>query len=205
MRKFTISMIATIFGALLLLSNSAFAQQHEEGHGQHSGAHGNHNNAAGNHGAMSGHSQVEADANTGKDMQLVHQLFVANESIRRTVTELSNGVRTVTESDDPEVATAIKAHVLSMDSRLDNGDIFNVLNSSNIPEIFENADRIQTTIEETAQGVVFTQTSDDPNLVSVLQDHAKEVDELVASGMAAMHRGASGTKHQGGDHHEVEQ
>jgi hypothetical protein len=54
--------------------------------------------------------------------------------------------------------------------------------------IFANADKIRTEIEETATGVVFTQTTDVPELVPVLQAHADEVSELVREGMAAMMR-----------------
>lgn len=199
MRKLMIPTMAALLGTLLL-SQSAAAQHNAEGHGQHQGAGGGHGEHAGAHGAGSGHSAAATGASFGADMQLVHQLLVSNESIRRTVTDLSNGVQTVTESDDPRIAAAIKAHVLSMDERLVTGDIFNVLGSTRIPEIFENAERIQTTIEETDTGVVFIQTSDDPRLVPVLQGHAREVDELVASGMAAMHGGGGRRMHQGANH-----
>ncbi len=121
------------------------------------------------------------------DMEVVHELLTAHEAIDRTVTLLPDGVRTLTESDDPLVASYIREHVLSMNERLSNGEIFN-MNSPTIPIIFENADRIRTEIEETPNGVAFTQTTDDPELVPVLQAHAEEVSEFVLDGMEAMMR-----------------
>ena len=108
-------------------------------------------------------------------------------AIRRTVTELPDGVRTVTESDDPRVAAYIKEHVASMERRLAEGDLFNVA-SPTLPRIFENADRIQTEVEQTPTGVVFTQTSEDPEVVALLQAHAREVSDLAREGMAALMR-----------------
>lgn len=135
------------------------------------------------------------------DMGIVHELLTAHNAIVRTVTNLPNGVRTLTESDDPRVAAYIKDHVASMDQRLVNGEIFNVT-SSTIPTIFANADRIHTEIAETSTGVIFLQTTEDPELVATLQAHAEEVSELVREGMAAMMRsmmeqGGAMTEHGG--------
>ena len=131
--------------------------------------------------------RVEHDDEFAADMQVVHQLLSAYQAITRTVTKLPNGVRTVTESADPGTAAYIKGHVASMNQRLLDGEVFNVTSSA-IPIIFEHADRIRTEIEETPTGVVFTQTTEDPELVAALQAHADEVSELARDGMAAMMR-----------------
>jgi hypothetical protein len=123
------------------------------------------------------------------DMGLVHEMLGGHESIQRKVTNLPNGIRTVTESDDPQVAATIKAHVASMEKRLEEGREFNLF-SPTIPVLFENKDKIRTAVEQTAKGVVFTQTSDDAKVVAALQAHAVEVSELVRDGMAAMMRAA---------------
>ena len=137
--------------------------------------------------APSHQGAAQGDADFATDMGIVHELLAAHEAIVRTVTNLPNGVSTLTESDDPQVAAYIKAHVASMDQRLVNDEQFNVT-SSTIPTIFENAERIHTEIEETATGVMFTQTTEDPELVATLQAHAEEVSELARDGMAAMMR-----------------
>jgi hypothetical protein len=123
------------------------------------------------------------------DMGLVHEMLGSHESIQRKVTNLPNGIRTVTESADPKLAQTIKAHVASMEQRLKDGREFNLF-SPTIPVLFENKDKIRTTVEQTAKGVVFTQTADDAKVVAALQEHAVEVSELVSDGMAAMMRAA---------------
>jgi len=53
--------------------------------------------------------------------------------------------------------------------------------------IFQYKDKINTTYETTASGIVVTQTSTDPKAVAVLQEHAAEVTDLVKGGMSALH------------------
>lgn len=144
--------------------------------------------------APSAHGAEQHADDFAADMGIVHEMLMAHDAIARTVINLPNGVRTVTESDDPQVAAYIKAHVASMDQRLATGEVFN-MNSSTIPRIFASAERIHTEIVETSTGVEFTQTTEDPELVSTLQAHAAEVSELAREGMAAMMRGMMG---QGG-------
>ena len=138
------------------------------------------------HGPMGGmHS---GDAAFQADMQLVHEMLAGHDKIRRTVENLPNGIRTVTESDDPQIAQALKAHVASMEQRLKDGRIFNLF-SSTLPVLFDNKEKINTTVEMTQNGAIVTQTSADAKVVAALQAHAGEVDELARDGMAAMMRG----------------
>jgi len=130
-----------------------------------------------------------ADPAFGADMQLVHEMLVSHDKIRRTVTNLPDGIRTVTESEDPQVAQAIKAHVASMEKRLGEGRIFNLF-SPTLPVLFDNKDKIKTLVAATEKGSAVTQTSDDPVVVAALQAHAVEVSELARDGMAAMMRAA---------------
>jgi hypothetical protein len=130
-----------------------------------------------------------ADPAFGADMQLVHQMLVSHDRIKRTVTNLPNGIRTVTESDDPLVAQSIVTHVASMAQRLSEGREFNLF-SETIPVLFENKDKIKTSVETTAKGSVVTQTSNDAKVVTALQAHAVEVSELARDGMVAMMRNA---------------
>jgi hypothetical protein len=132
---------------------------------------------------------VQHDEAFQADMGLVHDMLDNHEAIKRTVTNLPNGIRTVTESDDPKLAQTIKAHVASMEQRLKDGRVFNLF-SPTIPVLFENKDKIRTTIEATQKGSALVQTSDDPKVVAALQAHAEEVSELARDGMAAMMRGA---------------
>ncbi|KWT94143.1 hypothetical protein APY03_2739 [Variovorax sp. WDL1] len=131
---------------------------------------------------------TKQDADSATDMDVVLGLLADNTRIRRSVTMLSDGIRTVTESDDPRVAQAIKAHVASMSQRLRDGREFNIF-SDTLPVLFENRDKINSRIETTDKGSIVTRTSNDTKVVAALQGHAAEVTELVQDGMAAMHRG----------------
>jgi len=128
-----------------------------------------------------------ADAAFPADMRLVRDMLQSHDKIKRTVSNLPDGIRTVTESDDPQVAQTIKAHVASMEKRLNEGRVFNLF-SPTLPVLFENNDKIRTVVEVTDQGAVVTQTSSDPRVVAALQAHALEVSELARDGMAAMMR-----------------
>jgi hypothetical protein len=136
-------------------------------------------------GAMAG--RVQHDDAFAADMHLVRDMLFSHDRIKRTVTNLPNGIRTVTESDDPQVAQAIQTHVASMVQRLSDGKEFNLF-SKTIPVLFDNRDKINTSVETTAKGSVVTQTSSDGKVVAALQEHATEVDELVREGMTAMMR-----------------
>jgi hypothetical protein len=128
------------------------------------------------------------DEGSAADMGLVHELLASNREITRTVTRLPDGIQTRTESDNPQVAQAIKAHVDSMSSRLKEGREFNIF-SKTLPVLFENRDKIHSIVELTDKGAVVTRTSSDPKVVAALYGHADEVTELVQDGMVAMRRG----------------
>lgn len=137
-------------------------------------------------GPMAG--RMQHDEAFAADMRLVHEMLAYNERIKRTVTNLPDGIRTVTESDDAQVAQSIVAHVASMEKRLGEGRVFNLF-SPTLPVLFEKKDRIRTKVEATDKGVTVVQTSDDAEVVAALQAHALEVSELARDGMAAMMRG----------------
>lgn len=137
-------------------------------------------------GPMAGR-MANADGAFRADMRLVHDMLQGHDKIERTVTNLPEGIRTVTQSEDPQVAQSIKAHVASMEKRLAEGRVFNLF-SPTLPVLFENKDKIKTVVETTETGSIVTQTSGDPKVVAALQAHAIEVSELARDGMAAMMR-----------------
>jgi len=128
------------------------------------------------------------DANSAADMGVAMSLVHENTKIRRIVTRLPDGIRTVTESDDPKIAQDIKAHVASMSGRLKDGREFNIF-STTLPVIFDNAKNIKSAFEFTDKGAIVTRTSSDAKVVAALQAHADEVTELVKEGPVAFHRG----------------
>jgi hypothetical protein len=107
----------------------------------------------------------------------------------RTVTNLADGIRTVTESNDPQVAKLIRDHVASSRKQVDTGiDPGLPIESPALRAIYANYDKIVTTVEATEKGVVVVQTSTDAQVVAALQQHAAEVTEFIKDGMAAMHK-----------------
>jgi hypothetical protein len=128
------------------------------------------------------------DSATMTQLRDIHALLANHDRIKRTVTNLSDGIRTITESDDPQIAALIKTHATSMFERVKNGDDPGLpIESPALHAIFRDKDKVHTTYETTANGVVVTQTSSDPNTVAALQKHASEVTEFVRGGMAAVH------------------
>jgi hypothetical protein len=118
----------------------------------------------------------------------IHGLLFNHDRIKRTVTNLPDGIRTVTESDDPEVAATIKKHVTEMGKRVEEGrDPGLPIESPALHSIFRDKAKIKTSYETTEKGIVVVQTSTDASVVKALQDHAAEVTDLAQRGMVAAH------------------
>lgn len=126
-------------------------------------------------------------------MSLIHDLVVNHDRIARTVTNLPDGVRTVTESDDPRIAAVLREHVrTSMEAVADAKDPALPMESAALRTIFRNAALIRTTTDTSAKGVTVVQRSSDSATVAALQQHAAEVSELVKGGMEALHKAMMG-------------
>ena len=118
----------------------------------------------------------------------IHGLLLDHDRIKRTVTNLPDGIRTVTESDDSEVAATIKRHVAEMGKRVEEGrDPGLPIESPALRSIFRDKDKIKTAYETTEKGIIVVQTSADASTVKALQDHAAEVTDLAQRGMVAAH------------------
>ena len=128
------------------------------------------------------------DSATMSQLQVIHTLLINHDRITRSVTNLPDGIRTVTESDDPALAAQIKTHVAEMGGRVGAGDDPGLpIESDALHAIFRGNDKIATSYDTTDKGVAVVQTSDDAKTVAALQTHAAEVSDLVRGGMAALH------------------
>ena len=168
----------------------AFSASSEEDHTEFGRSHAMRHGMMGQ--GMMGHGMIGhmmgRDAATAGDMSAVHELAIGHDRIRRTVTNLPDGIRTITESDDPRIAQLIREHVARMGQRVRTGKMMGVpIESPAVHRIYANKDKIRTTSEATPAGIVVTQTSSDPKIAALLQEHAVEVSDLVRGGMAAMH------------------
>lgn len=134
---------------------------------------------------MPGLRGLNATKDESAELELMFRGF---QSISREVTELPDGIRTVTRSSDPEVMDALVSHVIGMIARVEAGDdpqIF--IQSPTLDVFFARGSALLSTIEVTEEGIVVVQTSDDDELVEALHIHAAEVTAMADRGMAAVH------------------
>jgi hypothetical protein len=115
------------------------------------------------------------------DRELFHFLLDHREAIRRKVKKQKDGVSTLTESDDPEVAEALRKHVASMVQRVEQGQPIRMRDPL-FAEIFRHADKIDMQVEPTDKGLRVVETSSDPYVARLIQAHAKVVTRFLKHG-----------------------
>ncbi len=115
------------------------------------------------------------------DQDVFHFLLDHHAEIRRSVKRLDNGVETLTESENKEVATKIQEHVASMHERVKEGRGLRFWDELFVA-IFEKYKQIRMTVEKTEKGVKVVETSDDKAVVLLIQAHADVVSQFVAHG-----------------------
>lgn len=123
------------------------------------------------------------DGEMMRDMRVIRGLLQSHDRIRREVELRPDGVRTVTTSDDPELASLIRRHVRQMKARVEEGRPIRQMDPV-FREIFRHHEAIEMVIEDVPGGVVVVETSDDPEVVKLIQQHAlRAVSEFVEDGM----------------------
>lgn len=138
-------------------------------------------------GGMTGGMGMMHDSATMGVMQVIHQLVVNHDRIARTVTNLPDGIRTVTQSEDSAMVRLIQRHVAGTVEQAPPAQVGRMpMASDALRTILANRDKVRTKVEVGPKSVTVTQTSDDPAIVAALQQHAAEVTRLVREGMTAM-------------------
>lgn len=123
-----------------------------------------------------------SDERRAEHRAVAHRLLEQHKSIRRTVKQIPGGVETVTTSDEPEVADLIRSHVNQMKRRMDNGELIHAFDPL-FEEIFKRHEDITFSIELIDRGVRVRETSDDPQVVKLIRQHAtRAVSEFVKRG-----------------------
>ncbi|MGH7036780.1 MAG: hypothetical protein ACREE1_01390 [Stellaceae bacterium] len=140
-------------------------------------------------GGMDEMMKMMMPGNMAGPMRTGMQLFMRHAQIRRTVTELPNGIHAVTQSDDPQTAALIQAHVGDMYRRLDQKRAFPYPMSRSVPAMFAHSTAYRRKLELIPKGVAVTETAADPAMVAVIRAHAREISGFVREGMPAMMRG----------------
>ena len=125
-------------------------------------------------------SQTESD-----ELAIMFENF---DRITREVTNLPNGIRTVTRSSDEDVMAVLVHHIVGMVDRVSRGDdpkIF--IQSPTLDILFASGAEMQSQIDVTEEGVVVVRTSTDPDVVEALHVHAAEISDMADRGMQAVH------------------
>lgn len=118
-----------------------------------------------------------------EDMKAIRQLLMQHEKISRRVENMENGVKTWTTSDDPQIAAFIQKHVRQMKERMKEKKPIRQMDPV-FRELFDNADKVTLEYEDLENGIVVVETSEDPQVVKLIQQHANEaVSEFVEYGM----------------------
>jgi hypothetical protein len=178
-------MLALAGGFHVCFSQAAALAQ-TNGHGPGGGGHA--------HGADgTGHDEVNMPGLRGLNATPAESaelavMFRNFETIAREVTDLPNGIRTVTRSSDEAVMASLVSHVVGMIDRVERGDDPQIMIQSPTLDIFfARGAGIRSEIEVTDAGIVVVQTSDDPEIVAALHTHAAEVSAMADRGMQAVH------------------
>ena len=167
--------------------------------GQHMGHHmGNHMDTTYDPSAHHGAGQPKHDEvnmpmlngtnTTDAEVAELRDMFQNHQEITRTVELITNGIKTTTETLNPDLRASLVSHVVGMIDRVEDlNDPEIPIQSPTLAVLFEKGNQIVTEITPTDRGVIVTQTSDDPELVTALQTHAGEVSDLAKRGMQAVH------------------
>jgi len=140
---------------------------------------------AGSRGEPQGKGKDKAgrSAEMAKDQEVFHFLLDHHKEIQRTVKETANGVETLTESDNPQVAGKIKEHVQAMKKRMDTGNGIR-LRDPLFAALFSRYKAVEMSYQPTEKGVKVIESSKDPLVALWIKAHAKVVSGFVDKGHA---------------------
>ena len=194
---------ALVFG--LGVAATFFYLHHSSTTGGHAGGHHPHDMSYKGHDKHKGgahqHDEINMPGLQGKDttdqeVNDLKEIFRSHEGITRNVSNVQNGIVTTTEATDETLREAIVSHVSMMVTRLQEGrnpDV--IIQSPTLDALFDVYDEIDTEIETTDLGVKVIQTSSNPKVVGLLQQHAAEVSDMASRGMEAVHERMMGQAH----------
>jgi len=181
-KEFLIAVIVLLIGVIGILV-SIIAMKHHSGEKMHHAQ----------HLSMDEHDEINMPGLQGEDItdqeiDDLKNLFQNHQEITRIVENLPNGIKTLTTTPNEELRESLVDHVTMMITRLQeekNPKVF--IQSPTLDELFQHYDVIDTEIELTDEGVALIQTSEDPQVVALLQKHAAEIVDMVDRGMEAVH------------------
>lgn len=126
------------------------------------------------------------DAEFQADRAAFHFLLKNHKQIQRRITLRKDGVETVTESKNPAIAAKLKVHVRGMYRRVEKNRPIRRRDPL-FAKLFRNSGKISMKVTNTKSGVRVVETSKDPYVVRLIQEHAKVVSAFVKNGFAEAH------------------
>lgn len=138
-------------------------------------------------GAGGGRSEARG-ANRPEVMQATHALVHEHrQDIVREIENIDDGVITVTRSPgNPEAVSVLQRHVREMKGLLEGGGRLRAWDPL-FSEVFKHYAEIDMAVEALDDGVRVIETSENPEVVKLIQAHARKVSEFLARGPAAVH------------------
>ena len=171
-----------LFLLLLIINSTSVMSADDMKHKKHKHDHGHSEHDEINMPGLQGIDTTESEVNDLKN------IFKNHKEIKRTVTNLDNGIKTETYSNNEGIRAAIINHVTLMVTRIqENRNPIVLIQSPTLDKLFNNFDKIETSIELTETGIAVIQTSEDLKVVKLLQSHASEINDMVEKGMRAIH------------------
>lgn len=179
-------------GAVVIAAPLAWQYWHGSSYARMHAMH--HGDAAGGHmGGGMMHDEINMPMLNGEnttqgEVDDLKALFQNHVEITRRVEMIPNGIKTITETDNPDLRTSLVNHVVGMITRVEDGNNPHIpIQSQMLTPIFDGGQTITTDLNPTDLGIEVIQTSTDPDVVAALQAHAVEVSDLAARGMQAVH------------------
>lgn len=186
MKRSKVFTISGLFIALAIAAGGTFVVMSQSSYEMMHGKHG--------HGADgAGHDEINmpglrGENATEQESSELALLFREFQTITREVENLPNGIRTVTRSSDQAVMDVLVNHAVGMIDRVHAKDDPKIrIQSPTLETFFLHGDEILSDVSVEDEGLVVTQTSDNPKVVAAMQTHAAEVTAMVDRGMAAVH------------------
>lgn len=117
------------------------------------------------------------------DQEVFHTLLRHHDQIQRELIRLPDGIRSLTTSANPEVVSLLHDHVPAMHHRL--GENFGLrFWDPAFPEIFAQREKVRMEVTLVPNGVLVEETSEDSNVVTLIQAHGIVVSLFVQRGFA---------------------
>ena len=115
-------------------------------------------------------------------------------SIKRSVEEIPNGVKTTTTTSDPDLVSTLRKHVQQMAQRVKAGALVRMWDPV-FRDIFDHAGEIKVSIQDVEGGIEVTQTTAKPDVVPMIRAHARKVAQFIEQGHAAVRPPWAGGRH----------